>query len=216
MLKAVEQFKGRRFATILVGLVALTSTPLASADPTYKSLPPVIWAADSFQLSPLGFQGCLKVDGAATRYCFIAHTIPEGPEAGSVRFVTEIIDSTLFSPHFEQPEIYEEIVPAGTLSSSPGPWEPNLTMKANLMGVGDVDVTTIALSGRSRISTGPGCQTDPIQYSMVAAEASIIDRIWFVTGTVEGRRARYWRCVSYFLRPTSGEWAMPTGFLAGT
>lgn len=205
-------------ATLLPFLCAVTLVPVSARAET-TSAPPAVWAADRFIGIDHGLLGCVRNEGwlyepeNTREWCFVAHDITEGPDAGDVRVVIRYDewDRDLL-PRTHEPQVFEEVLPAGTLVWS----GRTLTFSGRLDSLGvDVDLDFPAHHDVSERSTyygscWPAHPLDAQMESMVLEPTITIP--YDVRGTIgdEAVDLASSNC-NYLVRgETAGFWSMNT------
>lgn len=187
----------------LAALLAGTAAAPATAD-SIKA-PPVVLAADTIN-SPLGFVGCIPIDGLD--YCFAAQRIVDGPDAGSVSVTSRVTpwtgDLMPPVPRLAPPDtVYEQVVAPTALTRVS---DHEVKVQAVLDGVGSVDLT---LEGYAAYPTANSYCPDGVWGEVVSPSLAVAGDIVYVRGSVDGRTYKGGGCLPFFWTgPVVGSWHM--------
>lgn len=189
----------------VAALLAGTAAAPATAD-SIKA-PPIVLAADVIN-SPLGFVGCIPIDGLD--YCFAAQRIVDGPNAGSVSVTSRVTRAGL--PKLDRTQLnrqeaaYEQVVTATALERVS---DHELILRADLDGIGTVDLTLEGYGGQPTANTN--CPHQGVWGEVVSPSLAAGD-ILYVQGSVGGRTYKGGGCLPLFwVAPAVGSWHMPLG-----
>jgi hypothetical protein len=163
-------------------------------------------SSGNFSGSSRGYLGCVTTAGASDTYCFEAHAIATGAQAGMVEVVGYARRAAT-----GQKTTSATIAPPGALvATTDAAGQRALQLTASLPGMGEVNLIADSSWLPGLVRDDAGCALYPLIYQL-SATAPVIFELDSSNGTVSGAAvSALGRCGAYFTGPTAGSWSMPT------